>query len=266
MSAGLDHRTRAATIDTLPPIGLDELVERAPLLARLDRKYILPTADLPAVLAGLPADVQVLQIDGEREFRYRSRYFDTPDLRSYLATAHRRRHRFKLRLRSYLDSDQHFLEVKVRGRRGLTVKQRIEYLGDGIREGGDLGADGRQYAESVLSAVGIDTGRRSFESVLTTGYRRTTLFLPGTGSRVTIDRELTWSLPGATAVRTLDRAIVETKSDRGACEVDRLLWSLRHRPCSISKYATGLAALRPELPANHWTPVLRKHFPTLTTP
>ena len=68
-------------IDAMTPIGLDELVDRASLLTRLDRKYIVPLADLPAVLAGLPRDVRVLDIDGRRDFGYRSRYFDTPGLR-----------------------------------------------------------------------------------------------------------------------------------------------------------------------------------------
>lgn len=42
--------------------------------------------------------------------------------------------------------------------------------------------------------------------------------------------------------------------------VDRVLWSRGHRPVSISKDATGLAALRPDLPANRWQRTLRSHF------
>jgi hypothetical protein len=259
---------RGATTDAvilgLNPIGLDELLQRATLLTRLDRKYVLPTTDLSAVLAGLTGDVQALEIDGRREFSYQSLYFDTPDLASYRATAHRRRRRFKLRIRSYVDSDQHFLEVKIRGQRGTTVKQRIPYAGDSIRPSESLGSEAKSYVDAVLSAAGIPVSRLHFDPVLITRYQRTTLFLPSTGSRVTIDRDLSWGLPGDAAVRSLDRAIVETKSDSGVSAVDRLLWSLRHRPCSVSKYATGLAALRPDLPANHWTPVLRRHFHTLT--
>ena len=81
---------------------------------------------------------------------------------------------------------------------------------------------------------------------------------------MTIDTGLTWALPDGTAVRICDRAIVETKSNQTISDVDRLLWSLQHRPCSVSKYGTGLAALRPELPANRWRPVLRRHFERCT--
>ncbi|GII05671.1 VTC domain-containing protein [Planobispora takensis] len=242
----------------LPPIALDELVDRASLLTRLDRKYILPATDLQAVLGGLPGDVRALEIDRRRVFAYRSLYFDTPGLDSYLAAAHRRRRRFKIRIRSYLDSGTHFAEVKTPGRRGTTVKQRIPHTG-----GPHLGPEARAHADAVLADASIPGDGLRFGHVLTTLYSRATLFVPSTGSRVTVDTDLTWALPDGSAIRIPDRVIVETKSARTTSEVDRLLWSLGHRPCPVSKYATGLAALRPDLPANRWRPVLRRHFPTL---
>ncbi|MGW3407843.1 VTC domain-containing protein [Streptomyces sp. NPDC000888] len=245
-------------VGTLRPIGLDELLTRAQLLTRLDRKYMLPLADLPFVLGGLDEDSQVLEMDGARQFAYRSVYFDTPEMDGYLGAARSRRRRFKLRIRTYLDSGQHFFEVKTRGPRGTTVKQRIPYEG----ELGRLGAEARAYADAALAESGIDSGRFRFVPTLTTYYRRTTLFLPATGSRLTADTDLTWTLPDGRALRTPDRTIVETKAGRAGSGADRLLWSLKHRPCPVSKYGTGLAALRPELPSNRWLPVLRRHFPT----
>jgi hypothetical protein len=46
----------------------------------------------------------VLEIDGARSFAYDSTYFDTPDLDAYLLAATRRRRRFKVRTRTYVDS------------------------------------------------------------------------------------------------------------------------------------------------------------------
>lgn len=46
--------------------------------------------------------------------------------------------------------------------------------------------------------------------------------------------------------------IVETKSGARPSDADRLLWAEGHRPQTISKYATGLAALRSHLPRNRW--------------
>ncbi|GGN66471.1 VTC domain-containing protein [Actinoplanes lobatus] len=241
------------------PISLDELVGEAALLTRLDRKYVLPATALPALLDRMPAGVRALQIDDRRTFGYRSVYFDTPELDAYQAAARQRRRRFKIRVRTYLDSGLEFVEVKTRGTRGVTVKERIPYTGNG----GDLGPEGREYAYETLAGAGIRPDGRQFRPVLATHYRRNTLYVPSTGSRVTIDTGLSWTLPDGSAVHMPHSVIVETKSGRAASDVDRLLWSLGHRPCRISKYATGLAALRPELPANRWHPVLSRHFSTL---
>ncbi|MET0966868.1 MAG: hypothetical protein ABWZ02_10745 [Nakamurella sp.] len=54
--------------------------------------------------------------------------------------------------------------------------------------------------------------------------------------------------------------ILQTKSPGAATPVDRMLWSQGHRPVSISKYCTGLAAVTPGLPANKWNRTLRNHF------
>lgn len=236
------------------PVGLDDLVTGAALLTRVDRKYLLPTDELPGLLARLPDDVRVLEIDGRRTFAYRSVYFDTEALDSYRCAAHRRAHRFKIRLRCYVDSGMRFAEVKVRGARGLTVKHRVPYRGNGL----DLGVDGR----AVLAAAGIDADPDDLRLVLTTTYLRNTLLLSASGGRVTVDTDLSWALPDGTALHLPDRVVVETKSAGAASPVDRLLWSLHRRPQPVSKYATGLAALRPDLPAHRWLPVLRRHFTT----
>ncbi|MBH0009903.1 polyphosphate polymerase domain-containing protein [Salinibacterium sp. SWN1162] len=238
-------------------ISLEELAERASLLTRVDRKYVVPASDLVALLAELESQARVLEIDGRQHFDYESVYFDTPEAASYLLAAHPRRRRFKARTRSYLDTGDCYLEVKTKGSRGTTAKQRLPYSFD---ERNSLTAEGREYIDELLhdaSVGGIDTG--SMEPVLTTRYTRTTLFLPGSGSRCTIDSELAWECD-ADMLQFNDTVIVETKSSGQASEVDRLLWRMGHRPDRISKFATGLAALRPELPRNRWSRVLRRHF------
>jgi hypothetical protein len=248
------------TLDQLRPIELDELVTRAALLTRRDRKYVLPAAELPRMLSGLGPDVRVLRIDGEREFAYRSVYYDTVGLDSYLAAARRRLRRFKVRIRSYLDTGGSFLEVKTQLARNATVKHRFPHPGAG-------GLDAAAYATIDAVLAGLPSGRGGpLESTVVTHYRRTTLFVPPTGGRVTIDTDLRWALPDGPGMRIPNRVIVETKTPGAAAgPVDRLLWSLRHRPLALSKFGTGLAMLRPDLPANRWHPVLRRHlFPPIS--
>ena len=54
----------------LVPVGLEELVERAGLLTRVDRKYLVPVEDVGTLVGSLPADAQVLQIGARRLFDY----------------------------------------------------------------------------------------------------------------------------------------------------------------------------------------------------
>ncbi|MBB2923351.1 polyphosphate polymerase domain-containing protein [Cellulomonas cellasea] len=246
-----------STVDLLPPIGLGELVERAGLLLRVDRKYVVPVAQVEALVGQVAPGAQVLEIAGGRQFLYDSVYFDTPDLLAYRLAAHRRRRRFKIRTRRYVDSAECWLEVKTRGRRGETVKNRLPYA---LHDHGDV-RPGHAFVADVLGAEHVlRPSDLALAPVLATRYVRTTLFLPASASRVTIDTSLSWQGAGPTPLHMPGYAIVETKTGSAASEADRLLWSRGHRPTSISKYATGLAALRPELPSNRWQRTLRSHF------
>ncbi|MGY1848156.1 MULTISPECIES: polyphosphate polymerase domain-containing protein [unclassified Blastococcus] len=251
-------------LGALPAIGLAEMVDRAALQTRVDRKYVLPLGAVDDVVAGLAETdgARVLEIDAVRSFGYASLYYDTPDLAGYHLAARRRRRRFKVRHRTYLDSGDHFLEVKTRGGRGTTVKNRIPLPGPA--RGLDGGA---AFVDAVLCEAGLGWVRsEDLRPVLRTTYRRSTLHLPIGDSRLTIDTDLTWALPGGRALTLPGVAVVETKSSAAASAADRRLWRSGHRPSRISKYGTGLAALRGDLPDNTWCPVLRRHFHPLAAP
>jgi hypothetical protein len=255
----------AAPVARLDAIGLAELVDRAALQTRVDRKYVLPVAVAGRVVADLARteEVRVLEIGAQRCFGYESLYYDTPDLAGYHLAARGRRRRFKVRRRTYLESGESYLEVKTRGSRGATVKERIPLAAG---RGTDVRA-GSEFVDDVLQEAGLGWVRVSdLRPTLRTTYRRTTLYLPATGGRVTVDTDLAWSLPGGPEARLGGLAIVETKSAAAAPAADRRLWRSGHRPSRVSKYGTGLAALHGDLPDNKWCPVLRRHFSLLTHP
>jgi hypothetical protein len=245
-----------AALAALPGIGLAELDERAALRSRVDRKYIVPVAEASWLLESLAPCAAVLEIDGIRHFTYESLYFDTPDLSSYLRTAHRHRRRFKIRTRTYVDSWSCWLEAKVPGPRGSTLKYRAPHEPEQRHTVGD----GREFLDEVLRRHHLAAGTRAgLAPTLRTGYLRCTLLLPDTDSRVTIDTDLRWVADGC-RLRMPGMAIVETKTGAAASGADRQLWRRGHRPVAVSKYATGLAAIRTELPAAPWRRVLRRHF------
>ncbi|SDR21835.1 polyphosphate polymerase domain-containing protein [Thermostaphylospora chromogena] len=246
----------ARALARLAPVGLAELIDRAALQTRVDRKYIVPVEALPQLLDQLAPHVRVLDIDGGRTFRYRSVYFDTPQLASYHCAAYRRRRRFKVRTRTYLDSAQCWLEVKINGARGDVTKHRLPYHPRDC----DTVRPGRDFVDDVLTreSMGPAAGN-ALDPILVTEYRRATLLLPDTASRITIDTGLVWQ-DTRSSLRLPDLAVVETKTTSAATPVDRMLWRKGMRPARISKYATGLAALRPDLPDVPWRRTLRRHF------
>lgn len=244
--------TERADLESLPPIGLDELNERAVLLVRMDRKYLLDEAGLSAFIAALPEGTRVLEIDGRRSVAYRTLYHDTSGLDAYKGSVQRRRRRFKVRTREY-GTGGCFLEVKTR-RGSFTIKERIEY--DSLA--GQLDPLGMTYVTERLAEAGIPLGA-DVRPTLWTAYRRTTLLLPDE-TRATIDSDLVWNSMEADSLQCDGLTIVETKSGRQASTADRVLWATGHRPVSLSKYGTGLAALNPDLPSNRWHRILTRRF------
>ncbi|WP_137843733.1 polyphosphate polymerase domain-containing protein [Microbacterium sp. 2FI] len=239
-------------------VALDELVATASLLTRVDRKYVVPRADLATVLATLDERTRVLEIDGARDFAYESVYFDTPDLLSFRMAAQPRRRRFKLRTRSYLDTGSAFLEIKTRGVRGTTVKDRDAY---DLERRDELTGDARDAVADALTTIGVPPVRaHDLDATLITRYRRATLLAPDGAVRATVDTDLEWAGADGDGFSLPDLAIVETKSGAAASPVDRMLWRTGHRPATVSKYATGLAALRDDLPRNRWARLLRGPF------
>lgn len=252
-------------IADLAPVTLDELNDAAALQTRRDRKYVLTPDELGRLLADLPP-ARVLEIDGSRSFAYDSTYFDTPELDAYRLAATRRRRRFKVRTRTYVDTGSCFVEVKTRAGRGTTVKERqphddADHLGVARAFVSDRLADAGAPAAPVLAPT------------LRSRYRRTTLLLDD--ARVTLDSGLVWDLlspcdaapavdsaTGHRAAAMGDLVVVETKTAAGSgpSSVDRLLWRVGHRPDRISKYATGLAVLRPDLPDMPWRRLVRRRL------
>ena len=283
-------RTTAGSVSTkhLTTTTLAELNSAAGLLTRVDRKYLVPLKSAQDLVDGLAPHAQVLAIDERRRFSYASTYFDTPELDAFMLTARKRRRRFKVRTRTYLDSGLCFLEVKTCGARGTTVKRRMGYHAD---DASRLTGPGRAFVTACLASTGVTGSAAAHEvaavlrPVLATTYQRTTLHLPRAEARATIDTALTWQrlgpapFTGASAatspgtptgpqalrpshlaeaindgepVAVADIAVVETKNPATPSPADRALWDAGHRPTRISKYATGMALLHPELPANKW--------------
>lgn len=254
--------TTLRALEALPAVSLERLLEVAALQTRVDRKYLLAEPELPRVLGAIERGTQVLSIDGRRHFAYRSTYFDTPELDAFHRAGRGRRRRFKVRTRVYRHSGETSLEVKTRGPRGTTVKDRLPY---DLADAGRLTTTGRDFVAATLAGHlvdGVDVA--GLVPSLHTAYDRTTLLLESGSSvsRATIDTGLAWRRPGSTVSITVPGTmVVETKGGSSPAGLDRALWRAGTRPSRVSKYGAGLAAVDEELPDLKWHRVLA-HLPT----
>jgi hypothetical protein len=238
-------------------IGLDELMELAELQTRVDRKYFVPAAIFHRMIAELAPQMRVLEIDGRRTFGYESIYFDTTDLDGYRAHIQRRRQRFKARTRTYTDSGQCMFEVKLKGARGETVKQRVPHP---IEESAELTGEALAHLHTALFEAYRWTQPPRLRATMATTYRRTT-FVSRTGDvRLTCDVGLSCLDVHREIRDTGTHVLVESKSAGQGNAPDRILRDLGVRPVSVSKYCVGIAALHPELPSNPWHRTLRRYF------
>jgi hypothetical protein len=260
------------TLD-MAPIGLEELNTQAEFLTRTDRKYVMSGEQFLALADSLRG-LRVLDIGGRRTFGYRSLYFDTPEWDSYSGAARRRPDRFKVRLREYRNTGEQFLEIKLRTRGGQTHKlrtQRPSWMSP-------LGCGSPALQQSDLAVLEeiprVAPLSRRLLPALWTDYLRTTFVLDA-AFRMTVDTAVSMHLPGGgepdgedhRSTGLGDLFLVETKGPGRPTAADRQLWRNGVRPVQISKYATGLAMLHPNLPANKWHRLIdRLRQGTLPTP
>ncbi len=241
-------------VESLEPIELPDVLRVAELQIRVDRKYLVSADQLADLVGDLGPGYRALRIEGRGLFGYESVYFDTPDLMTFRAHQQGRRRRFKVRTRTYADTGDCLVEVKLKGPRGVTVKERLVHSPEARDR---LSGAARTFVDGVL--VDFDAAPHwRLDPVLHTRYRRATLVDPEEGARLTFDVELGFCGPGRTADGS-DRIIVESKS-AGSGAADRALARRGIRPVCLSKYCVGIALTRPGITANRWNQVLRREF------
>lgn len=245
-------------------ISLEELERRASLRTRVDTKYIVSYETLAKLFEELRNSHRVLEIEGRRVFSYETTYFDSASLSSYRAHVQRRRRRFKCRSRRYPSDGRAFFEVKLKGRRGETLKRRIPYSNE---EHGRMTDTARDFLRDTIAEIYGTPSLESLEPVLSSKYDRVTLVAPHLGQRLTCDFGLTFTdaASGRAGIRE-HAVIVESKSNHGNDAVDRMLRGLGARPLSgCSKYCLGVSLLRESVRSNDFRRLRSRHFVSAAT-
>ncbi len=98
------------------------------LMNRTDTKFVTSYAKALSLLSATKDDYFVQEIDDKRIAEYYTVYFDTPQYDMFRCHACGKANRQKLRIRSYVDSNLSFLEVKTKNNHLRTKKCRMPML------------------------------------------------------------------------------------------------------------------------------------------
>ena len=234
-------------LDSFDPISLDESAN-AKLMKRTDTKYVFPILTLPAILDHLKPSYRVLEIDDVRLQQYQTLYFDTPDFQLYQQHHNGQRDRFKLRVRSYLDSNLNYLEVKRKDNHNMTQKSRVE-----------TGSPVNSQAPEIRSFLqqSFPLSETPLVPKITNQFYRISLVSRLDSERLTLDLNLRFfspsgkfSLPGI--------VIAEVKQPHFSVRSAFIheMRQNRFRSTRFSKYCVGVALAYPQLKRNAFKPLL----------
>lgn len=238
------------------PISLAALNGKAAMLERLDNKYVVDATVLKHAAGALSEAFDMLEIDGLRAFTYETCYFDDANRRSYFDHHQGRRQRAKVRVRRYAEAGLCFLEVKLKDKRGITVKKRLNRDPEAF---GVLDETALAYIDDVYQAQYGQPFSHTLTRVIDMRYRRMTLVAKQGGERMTIDCGLQFFTPDAQHTVDDGLFILETKSANGNGVADGILRALHQHPTKrCSKYCVGTALLNPGTKHNKFLPALRK--------
>src|ERR1700741_1574991 len=107
------------------PIDLTEM-ESVKLMNRTDTKFLFTQAQFEIVMKEIEGHYRVLEVSGKRLNRYKTLYYDTSGMDLYNEHHNGKLNRYKVRHRTYVESDIGFLEVKFKNNKGRTIKDRIK--------------------------------------------------------------------------------------------------------------------------------------------
>jgi hypothetical protein len=236
----------ATLVDQFAPITLAEM-EAVALLNRVDLKFVLTPEQLLAALDPLTERYRVLSVSGVRLNRYRTHYFDTPNFHFYQQHHNGRPNRYKVRLRTYLDSDLSYLEVKRKNHQGRTIKARQR-----------APATIEQFDAPMVAFLERSQpfAPDALEWKLVNHFIRVTLVSNHAIERLTVDLAIRFET-GALTIELPEVIVAELKQTGHARQSDFMqqMRAIYAPELTFSKYCIGAALQYPHLKQNNFKPV-----------
>ena len=231
-------------LEKLPPISLEEM-SSIRLMKRTDTKFLTNIQTLKLLLEKVRGSYYTQKINGTRIANYTTTYWDdAAEHRMFRVHHSGHRPRTKVRVRTYMDSNLVFLEVKKKDNHGKTSKKRVSVPSlDAVMN--------EHYGEDFLK----EKSGLTFEDIIPTlsnQFQRITLVNLAKTERLTIDFNLHfYNRENGVKMEMENIVIIELKRDgRVPSPILPLLRELRIKPKGFSKYCIGTAVTNPGIRQN----------------
>lgn len=230
-------------LNDMPWITLDQLQEYS-LMRRFDTKYLVPEKQLLQILSKITSSYSVLKVNGMRLTPYQTTYYDTSDFLFFRQHHNGIRKRCKVRTRTYLSTDDSFLEIKQKGTNNQCVKERIQIGTQVLMQ--------EKHTNQFIDQH-CPVSEDQLEAKLDNRFMRFTLVNHTCVERVTIDLGLSLfndrkkvMLPGV--------AVVEVKQARfhDNTPIVEALHDAHLHPQGFSKYCIGVSLLETQVKHNRF--------------
>jgi len=234
-------------LNQLSPISLKEL-DRVKLQNRTDTKFIFNADLLPTILNDISQFYSILEIKGKRTNSYKTLYFDTKDLRSYIQHHNEKANRIKVRFRKYIESDLNFLEVKYKNNKKRTIKARTKTA--------SIETELTDFSKNFITDNSYSFyGEEEVIPVLWNSFTRLTLAHKTLNERLTIDLNLRFESFKTRTTRNIDHIIIAEVKQEKASNNSHFIQAIRQhhiRESSMSKYCVGTALLNKNIKQNNF--------------
>ena len=231
-------------LTNLKPITLDEMKDIR-LMNRTDTKFVTNKENLARLLELAQGKYYAQFNEGSKIANYMTTYWDTENHKFYLEHHNGRAPRQKVRVRTYMDSDITFLEIKTKNNHGRTKKKRVEVPSQQI-----TGEGGNEEFLQERVHIGLSdihpTVRNQFHRITLVNYEKT--------ERLTIDYDVSFhNMETGRSADVGQLVIIELKRDGNVFSpVLDMLRQLRIKPSGFSKYCIGSVMTNDRLKQNNF--------------
>ena len=219
------------------------------LMNRVDFKFILTGKEAAQLLNILDKEYDLITKEGHLFRYYETAYFDTAKSDAFYMHHKGKLPRYKIRTRTYLDTNDQFLEIKYKNNRSRTEKCRLK-----------LSSSEHLFEQSEVVTFLTEHNiynTNELKEALLVKYKRISLKHKKFDERVTLDFDMSFS-NGLKNTLLGEVVFMEVKQEKSMkSPVTIALKAMNKYPVSLSKYCYGLLSLDSSLKHNNFNPLLK---------